>query len=191
MPMRTTGTFLECQHICQHSAYQQLQQEIQLLHQQHNIDPHMLHLLWQGLHSVHQQYTVTNQLKTYPSQFQTLFIDQSHIGWEQLYYGCTAITWAAYIDYSRQYKTNGTIFYSQIITKIWKYNLATWAIQNATLHPSNPMQQTIQSLAPQVHQLYQFIANKPTLFSHEPNTSAEKLLQQPIWTIRNFLTTRY
>jgi len=183
--------FLECQHPSRASEYRQLQQELRQLHETHQIDPHMLQLLWQGLNSIHQQYSIDEQLATYPSEFHPLFHDQSRIGWDQLFYGRTSITWASYIERATQYKTNGTVFYSQIITKIWRYILNIWTIRNAAKHPSQQNQQTVQSLAPQVHHLFQIIASEPTLHGHEPSLSPDQILQQPIRTIRNFLTTGY
>jgi len=42
-----------------------------------------------------------------------MFTEQSQIGWEQLYYGHIASSWAQYLDHASQYKINGTIFYLQ------------------------------------------------------------------------------
>jgi len=183
--------FLECQHPLRYPAYYQLQQAIQQLHQDHQVDPHMLQLLWQGIHSVHKQYPIDEQYDAYPPEFQRFYADQQRIGWEQLFYGRIASSWAHYVDHATQYRTNGTIFYSQIIVCIWKYILASWTVRNAALHPEHPTQQTIQSLAPQVHHLFTIISEDPELQQYEPSSTPAQILQWPIRTIQNFLQTGY
>jgi len=143
MANETFWHFLECKQVSGETAYQQLQTTIQKHHEFSKINPHMLQLLWQGLNSTHNQYPIDDQCKTYPAEFHQLFLNQSCIGWEQLFYGRISASWTYYIDHSSQYKTNGTIFYSQLIAQIWKYILSSWSTQNAALHPAQPNQQTI------------------------------------------------
>jgi len=160
--------FLECQHLARHPAYQQMHTALQDLHRRHHVDPHMMQMLWQGIDSIHNQYTIDDQHDSYPTTFQNMFDEQRSIGWEQLFYGRMATSWAYFIDHSTQYKTNGTIFYSQITVCIWKYILGSWTIHNAALHPENLNRQTIQSLAPQVHHLFSIIANDQELQEYAP-----------------------
>jgi len=182
---------LECQHPSHKNAYCQLQTAIQQLHEAHHIDPHMIQLMWQGINSIHNQYPIEDQWETYLANFQALFIDWSHISWDQLFYGQILASWVHYINHSSQYKTNGTIFYSQLIIHAWKYILSSWSIHNAALHPIQPTQQTVQSLAPQVYHLFHIIATDLALHGQEPCVTPEQILQTPIWTIRNFLNTGY
>jgi len=168
-----------------------MQKAIQQLHQDRHVDPHLLQMIWQGIQSVHKQYAVDKQFDTYPPEFKPLYIDQQRIGWDQLFYGRIATSWAHHVDHATNYKTNGTIFYSQIIVCVWKYILTSWSVRNAALHPENPTQQTIQSLAPQVHHLFALISADQALQEYEPRSTPEQILQWPIRTIRNFLLTGY
>jgi len=157
----------------------------------HNTDPHILQILWQGLNVIHKQYPIDEQLESYPEELKPLFEEQHCIGWEQLFYGCISKSWAYYVDHSSHYKTNGTIFYSQLIANIWKYILSIWTIRNSALHLANPTQQTIQLLAPQVHHLFQLVENKLATQGHKPNSTPEQILQLPVQSIRQFQTTGY
>jgi len=183
--------FLECQHPSREEAYRQLQKAIQRHHERHNIDPHMLQLLWQGINATHQQYQIDEQLESYPEAFQPLFTKQRRIRWEQLFYGRISTEWAYQVDHSSQYKTNGTNFYSQIITLIWKYILSIWTIRNSALHPDNPTQQMKQLLAPQVHHLLQMVNEEPAAHGHKPRSTLEQILEHPVRSIRQFLTIGY
>ncbi len=183
--------FLECQHSCRQTLFSKLQKQIQQLHKRYNIDPHLLQLLWQGLNSVRQQYPIDEHLETYPTEFHPLFHDQRRIGWEQLYYGRIASSWSYYVDHHSQYRTNGTIFYSQVTELIWKYILESWAIRNSALHPAQHSAQILQSLEPQVHQIFENINNDPALRDYAPQASAEEILARPIRSIRQFIQTCY
>jgi len=183
--------FLKCQHLSRKIAYQQMQTAIHQLHTTHRIDPHMTQLLWQGVDSIHNKHSIDEQYDNYPADFQLLYVDQQHIGWDQLFYGRITTSWAYYINHSTQYTTNGTIFYSQVIACIWKYILHAWSTCNNALHPDCPTQQTIQSLAPQVHHLFSVIGNDPALQEYKPRSTPEQILQWPIRTIQNFLSTGY
>jgi len=183
--------FLKCQHPAQAEAYQQLQKVTQQHHETHNIDPHMLQLIWQGINAIHKQYPIDEQLESYPEEFKPLFEAQCRIGWEQLFYSHLPQSWAYYVDHSSHYKTNGMIFYSQVIVHIWKYILSIWTIWNSALHPANPTQQTRQLLAPQVQHLFQLVENEPATQGHKPNSTPEQILQLQVRSIRQFLTTGY
>jgi len=151
----------------------------------------MMQLLWQGIDSVHNQHPIDNQHDGYPTNFQWMYDDQWNIGWEQLFYGRIATSWAYFVDHSTQYKTNGTIFYSQITVCMWKYILQSWTIHNAALHPKHPTQQTIKSLTSQVQHLFSIIANDPALQEYKPQATIEQVLQWPVCTIQNFIQTGY
>jgi len=44
------------------------------------------------------------------------------------------------------------------------------------LHPTQHSDQVLQSLAPQVHQIFDTIANDPALHDYAPQASAEQIL---------------
>ncbi len=121
-----TWHFLECADPARQTLFNQLHRDLQQLHNKHKIDPHLFQLLWQGLLSIRTSTDINNQLADYPPSFRPLFEWQHEIGWEQLYYGRIAVTWAHYIDSTTKGKTSGTIFYSRAINIIWKYLLDIW-----------------------------------------------------------------
>jgi len=189
MMPETFWHFLECQHPSRETAYWYLQNDIQKQHESNRINLHMLQLLWQGLNSIHQQYPIDDQLATYPAKFHQCYIDQSCLGWEQLYYGWISTSWAHYIEWSRQYQVNGTIFYSQLMATIWRYILSSWTTCNAALHLAQLTQQTVLSLTPQV--LHLFRSWGTSTIGHEPTAMPDHILQQPVWYIQNFLNTGF
>jgi len=128
------------------------------------------------LNSVRQQYPIDDQLETYPEAFQSLFHDQSCLGWDQLYYGRIASSWSYYVDHHSQYRVNGTIFYSQVTELIWQYILEAWTLRNSALHPTQHSAQVLQSLEPQVCQIFETITNDPALHDYAPQASAEQIL---------------
>jgi len=136
----TIWHFLECQHPSQQTLFCKLQQQLQKLHQRFCIDLHLFQLLWHGLSSIWQQYSLDKQLDSYPNVFQTLFHDQRCLGWEQLYYGWIASSWSYYIDHHSQYKVNGTIFYSQVTETIGGIFLkfGPFGTQHYILHNTQP-----------------------------------------------------
>jgi len=64
---------------------------------------------------------IDEQHNAYPEEVKPLFWAQQHIGWDQLYYGCISSKWAQYVTTNSQYKLNGTVFYTQVISIVWAY----------------------------------------------------------------------
>jgi len=90
--------FLKCMAPTWQTHFNQLHRDLQQLHNKHKIDPHLFQLLCQGLLSIQMTTDINEQLADYPPQYQALFKRQKEIGWEQLYYGCIAVSWVHYID---------------------------------------------------------------------------------------------
>jgi len=173
-----------------HSALYPTPSQPTNLHQQAQVNPHLMQLLWQGLNSVWQQHTIDDQEHSYPDTIQMLFWQQCSIGWDQLFHGRITTSWAFYIDHHMPTKTNGTIFYSKVINLIWTYILSSWHQRNTALHNPNPMDDfRWQALETQVAQIFQQIQEDPTLHQHAPRLTLEQIMQQPIRYIRRFVTT--
>jgi len=148
----------------------------------------MFQLLWHGLQSVCNQQSIEDHVDMYPAQFQTMFKYQQTIGWEQLYYGQIASSWAYYIDHSSQNHTSSTIFYSQVIGIIWTYILDAWKLRNQALHSLNPNANfQWQALEPQVQQIFQIINKNPKFHGQEPCLSVEQIMLCPIHMISQFV----
>jgi len=56
--------FLECQHPLRTQLFLQFQCSLSSLHSTAKIDPHMFQLLWQGLSSIQQQYSIDDHIST-------------------------------------------------------------------------------------------------------------------------------
>jgi len=114
---------------------------------------------------------------------------QLSIGWNKLFYGQIANTWAYHIDYNTQYQVNGTIFYSKEISAIWKYILNAWATCNKALHnPETALDFWTQALEPQIQQIFQAIEDDPILQAQAPQHNVEDILCWPIWAIRTLIS---
>jgi len=55
----------------------------------------------------------------YPLSLQELFLKHKGIGWDQIFNGCFAVSWASKVTIDSKGTVNGTIFYSQVIQAIW------------------------------------------------------------------------
>jgi len=176
----TIWHFWECQHRDWAVRFQKLQHDLNALHTQNHIDPHMLQLLWQGLQAICLDTEIKDQREAYPSPLQALFLAQQEIGWDQLYYGHISIQWAHYITTSSQYKLNGDVFYSQVISILWAYILDCWKQRNHHLHSSDTAPPDFQVLAEQVWQILETSNNDPALAMNAPTQTVEQILQRSI-----------
>jgi len=124
----------------------------------------------------------------YPPSYQDLFDKQKQLGWDQLFYGCIAVSWAKKIMADSKKVVNGTIFYSQAITLIWKYIINCWFLRNKDLH--SPQQQSVLqvSLFNQVQHLFYQMQSDPILQDIAPSlTILEAILGRPPFAIREWL----
>jgi len=145
--------FLECKDPERQKLFNQLHRDLQQIHTNNSIDPYLFQLLWQGLLWIRTDTDINEQLQDYPTQYKPLFERQRAIGWEPLYYGQIAVTWAHFIDSTTNGKTSGMIFYSRVIKLIWQYLLLVWTARNSTLHPPTPSNFTTAQLKQQVEHL--------------------------------------
>jgi len=76
--------FFKCQHPECNAHFTKLQADLNQLHIQHNVDPHLTQLFWQGLSATQQDTIIDDQLEAYPAPIQHLFCAQHDISWEQL-----------------------------------------------------------------------------------------------------------
>jgi len=153
---------------------------------QHQVDPHMIQLLWQGLQAIHNNTPIDEQYESYPDSLQPLFQAQQDIGWDQLYYGCISTQWAQHLTRSSQYKINGDVFYSQVIGIIWSYIFDCWKQWNTHLHSPDLVPPDFPVLAEQVCLIIDTANQDPALTYLAPNQTAEQILQQPIPRIHDW-----
>jgi len=173
----TTWHFWECQPTDRTHWFQKRQHELNTLHTQYQIDPHMFQLLWQGLQAIRQNSTIDNQYDTYPELLRKLFQAQQNIGWDQLYYGCISIQWAHQVTTDSHYKTKGEVFYSKVIGIIWSYIFDCWKQRNHHLHLTNTAPPDYQVLEEQAHQIIETLNNDPALAMAAPPQTVEQIMQ--------------
>jgi len=139
--------------------------------------------------SIQTDTDINEQLPDYPSQYQILFERQREIGWEQLYYGRIAVTWAHTIDSTTQGKTSGTIFYSRTIRIIWQYLLNVWTIRNNALHPPTPTEFTMAQLEQQVDNILHRAKQDPATKHLVEDIHKEQIMQQTPAFIKQWIIT--
>ncbi len=126
-------------------------------------------------------------LPMYPPKYQSLFNRQWHIGWEQLYYGQIAVSWAHYIDSTTKGKTSRTIFYSRVINLLWKYLLQVWTIQNNALHPQTPSEFTTAQLKQQVDNLLHMAQQDPATKQLVEDIMSDHIMKQTPARIKQWI----
>jgi len=107
------------------------------MHMKQNVDMTLYYLLQAGLQGTRQATEIPPAAENFP-ELEELHYRQSQLGWEQLFYGQISVTWAHHIENTSQGHTNGTIFYSRVIRRIWCYVLDAWTSRNLDLHQRNP-----------------------------------------------------
>jgi len=148
---------------------------------------HLFQLLWEGLRSIRFSVSIDEQQMFYPPSYQDLFDKQKQLGWDQLFYGHIAVSWAEKITADSKNWVNGTINYSQAITLIWKYIINCWFLQNKDLH--SPQQQSAlqDSLFNQVQLLFYQMQSDPILQDIAPSLTIEEILGRPPFAICEWL----
>ncbi len=182
-----TWHFLECAAPAQQALFNQLHRDLQQLHNKHKIDPHLFQLLWQGLLSIRTSTDINEQLADYPPQHQSMFDRQRRIGWEQLYYGQIAVSWAHYIDTTTKGKTSGTIFYSRVTNLLWKYLLQVWTVRNNALHPPTPSEFTTAQLKQQVDNLLHMARQDPATKQLVEDITSDHIMKQTPARIKQWI----
>jgi len=157
------------------------------MHAKQNVDIMLYYLLQAGLHGIRTNQTIPNAHDNF-TELAELHLRQSRLGWEQLYYGRISVTWAHYIDETSQGHTNGTIFYSRIIRRIWQYTMEAWTSRNHDLHQRNPdLDQP--ALAAQVNNLIHIANQDPTLQHMTRSDTPENILNRPIAQVQQWIET--
>jgi len=182
-----TWHFFECQHPSRNARFLKLHADITQLHVTNNIDPHLTQLYWQGLQSIRQDTSISDQLEHYPEPYRTLFTAQQAIGWDQLYYGRISVQWARQVTHDSNYALNGDQFYAKATRLVWQYILDCWQLRNLALHHPQDIPPEAQVLAAQVHQILEAAREHPELEHILPAQPEESILRRPIRTLRQWV----
>jgi len=182
----TIWHFLECQQPSRTARFLQLQAAITQLHLKHRIDPHLTQLYWQGLQTIRRDEPIDDQLEHYPETYRHLFLAQSDIGWDQLYYGRISVQWARLVTINSNYTTNGDQFYATATGIVWQYILDCWTQRNQALHDPQEVPPDARVLADQVHQILEMAQANPELATLLPPQPEATILQKPIRLLRQW-----
>jgi len=124
---------------------------------------------------------------TYPEALCHLFHEKKTIGWDQLYYGRIAVSWAQHINYTSNGNINGTIFYSQVMTYIWQYILATWTHRNQNLHSKTQININRSNLRKQVLNLIHTAQRYPQLDHLVTESTEQRIMARSVPAIRQWI----
>ncbi len=127
--------FLECNHPTRTAMFQNLRRDLTQLSQQLQLHPCVLTTLWLGLMAIHNATPYPNVLDDILPLLRPPVLQQTCLGWEQLYHGRISRTWAAAINDAHPHldKTGEQVMI-MIQKTIWKYLLDTWSLRNQHLH---------------------------------------------------------
>jgi len=101
---------------------------------------HSLHLsilttFWLGMLSIQNATPYPNIVQDLPPDLWVTIAQQLHLGWDQLYYGRFAKSWAMAINNLHpDLASSGCQIMTQLLQVVWKYIMATWMMRNQHLH---------------------------------------------------------
>jgi len=179
--------FLECGNQKREQLFQSLLKDLKQMHIKQNLNLTLYYMLQAGLLSVRQATEIPHAEENFQG-LEELHHRQSRLGWEQLFYGRISVTWAHYIDDHSDGNTNGTIFYSRIIRRIWRYALDAWTSRNLDLHERNPDLDR-PALAAQVQNLIHLANQDPTLQHMTRSDTPDNILNRPIAQVQQWIET--
>jgi len=122
-----------------------------------------------------------------PNNILQLHQQQEQLGWRQLYYGCMSPSWVTGLQ-AYHTQLNGTTYYTQCVTLIWKAIIQIWKLQNQHQHPSSYTQEDHSLLEAEVHHIFQEAQQNPILQDMVANTSPEQILSHPTRQVRQWTT---
>ncbi len=157
------------------------------MHMKLNIDMEIYYLLQAGLQGARTDTPIPEATEHFPNLTE-LHHRQSRIGWEQLLYGRISVSWAHYLDATSNGHINGTIFYSRIIRRIWKYIIDSWTSRNEDLHQRHPDLDR-PALQAQVQNLLHIASQDPALQAMTNATTEANILNRSTAQLHQWIET--
>ncbi len=152
----------------------------------HSISNIFHKLLAAGLHHGQSEPT-TIVFHHAPKDIQQLSEYQEWLGWWQLYYRSVSTPWIDSIQ-AHHPQINGTTYYTQCITLIWKVVLQVWKIQNQHLHPSSYKQEDHSLLEAEVDHIFQEAQQDHILQDMIVTIMPEQILSCPTQQVWKWVT---
>jgi len=182
----TVDHFFSCSHHDQQQIWKNLHEQL-YKHQIKNSVSNIFHnLLAAGLYHGHIEPTAI-VFHHAPHKILQLSQHQEQLGWQQLYYGWVSPSWIAGLQ-AYHPQLNGTTYYTQCITLIWKAVLQVWKLQNQHLHPSSYTQEDYSLLEVEVCCIFQEVQQDPILQDMIANITPEQILSHPTHQVWQWTT---
>jgi len=127
--------FLECSHPARAALFRGLHQDLMQMSQKLRLHPCILTTLWLGMTAIRNDTTYPDISDDILLPLRAPVLQQTCLGWEQLYHGRLSNGWAAAINATHPHldKTGEQVLVL-IQKQIWKYVLTTWSLRNQHLH---------------------------------------------------------
>jgi len=170
--------FLECTHTARNALFRTLHQQLIQLMQQLRLHPCVLTAIWLGLIAVRTGTPYPDIDTDILPPLRPLIMQQTRLGWDQLYHGRFSHSWAAAIDATHpQLAPTGEQVLTRILKMTWQYILDMWTLRNQHLH-QNTAQLNIPNYRQAATTLYE---QKERL----PKAAQDALFRQPLDHILN------
>jgi len=127
--------FLECDHQDWRRLFETLRLQLAEISTKHQLHPSILTTFWLGMLATRNATPFPDIAQDLPNVLRPTIILQSRLGWEQLYYGRFARSWATAIDaLNPTLAPSGRQIMTQMLQAVWRYIMATWTNRNQHLH---------------------------------------------------------
>jgi len=180
----TVDHFLECRHHDHQLIWKDLHEQLHKHQIKNSVSNIFYDLLAAGLYQGCGEPTHIT-FHHAPNNILQLHQQQELMGWRQLYYGRVSPSWIAGLQ-AYHPQINGTQYYTQCVTYIWRAILRIWKLRNQHQHPSSYMQEDCSLLEAEVHRIFQEAQQDPILQDIVANTSPEQILSRPTRTVRQW-----
>jgi len=127
--------FLTCTHLEKRRLFSKLKTQLAAVSTKYHLHPSILTVIWLGLLAIRNDTPYPELTNELPPELQQVIRYQTHLGWDQLYYGRLTKYWIQAVDRLNPHLTVHTHqILAQMIKEIWNYVLATWQLRNLHLH---------------------------------------------------------
>jgi len=127
--------FLECHQTDRSKLFENLKRNLRDISNKHQLHPSILTVFWLGLIAIRNDTPYPDIQEDLPPSLRMVYSDQTRIGWDQLYHGRLANTWATAIDQlNPSLPTTGQQITIYMIQAVWNYILESWGLRNQHLH---------------------------------------------------------
>jgi len=126
---------LECPHADHAALFQTLRNDLTQIVQQLHLHPCVFTALWLGMTAIRNDTPYPDIIDELLPQLRTPVLQQTRLGWEQLYHSQLSKGWAAAINLIHpQLPQTGEQVLVTIQKCVWRYILGTWLTRNQHLH---------------------------------------------------------